>query len=114
MKFTEKVGNIKAFIQWHCDRSITVSFYNGTDLIATEVYFNATEKEAIEDLFRKQDIYTIEWLNINISNLSKLSDNTYQSCDDYFCRIDDTRYFKHFLDKGEWIRDKFGKRIIDR
>lgn len=118
MKFIEQVGNIKVFTEHFPDGSIEVSFLNGSDFVAKETYFNSREENAIADLFSKKlDIYTEEWLWLFcIPELVKVSDNTYKTSDtDWFCRIDDTKYFKHFNKSAdEFIVDKNGERIIDR
>lgn len=117
MMLVEKVGNIKVYTKNNAD-SIEVSFYNGSDLVVKETYSHATTEKAIADLFRKSlDTYTEEWLCLNCStNLVKISSNTYRDGEkDYFCRIDDTKYFKHFhKSANEFVKDKNGMRIIDR
>ena len=118
MKHIETIGNIKVFAE-SAGNSIIVRFYNGSDLAASETYFNATEENAIADLFSKTlDTYTEEWLWLNLltDGLVKLSDNTYRLGEkDWFCRIDDTRYFKHFHKSAdEFVVDKNGNKIIDR
>ena len=117
--FIEKVGNIRAYAEHHADNSIEVSFYNGADLVANETYFNATAENAISDLLSKTlDIYTEEylWLNCLTDGLEKLSDNTYKTGSmDWFCRIDNTKYFKHFhKSENDFVIDKNGERIIDK
>lgn len=118
MNFIEKVGNIKVYTEKNAEKDITVTFINGSDVIMSEVYFTNNEAAAIADLFTKMDIYTAEWLkeNINVMDLITLSKNTYRTGEkDYFCRIDDTKYFKHFCKSAdEFITDKNGMRIIDR
>lgn len=117
MKFIEKVGNIKVYTEQNGRKDYTVKFYNGSDLVKSEVYFTEEPQRAIEDLFTKMDIYTEEWLWLFcIPELVKVSDNTYKTSDtDWFCRIDDTKYFKHFNKSAdEFIVDKNGERIIDR
>ena len=119
MTLFEKVGNIKVYTERFTDDSIEVSFFNGSDLVARETYFNATEENAIADLFSKKlDTYTEEWLWLNCltDGLEKLSDNTYKiGSMDWFCRIDNTRYFKHFhKSENDFVIDKNGERIIDR
>lgn len=118
VNFIEKVGNITIYIEKNVDRSITVAFTKGTRVIMRETYFTNNQKAAINDLFRKMDIYTVEWLwlNIDLKDLKQLSKNTYLAGEkDYFCRIDDTKYFKHFYKSAdEFIPDKNGMRIIDR
>ena len=117
MKFIEKVGNIKVYTEQNGRNDYTVKFYNGSDLVKSEVYFTEEPQRAIEDLFTKMDIYTEEWLWLFcIPELVKVSDNTYKTSDtDWFCRIDDTKYFKHFNKSAdEFVVDKNGERIIDR
>lgn len=117
MKFIEKVGNIKVYTEQNGRNDYTVKFYNGSDLVKSEVYFTEEPQRAIEDLFTKMDIYTEEWLWLFcIPELVKVSDNTYKTSNtDWFCRIDDTKYFKHFNKSAdEFVVDKNGERIIDR
>ena len=117
MKHIEKVGNIDVFAEKNDERDYTIIFINGADIIAQEVYFTDKFNKAVEDFFKKiLDIYTEEWLYINASDLEKLTDNTYKSGEkDYFCRIDDTRFFKHYHKSvDEFVTDKNGMRIIDR
>lgn len=118
MKYIETVGNIKVYEERHSEKDTTITFMNGSDIVASEVYFTDSTSAAIADLFTKQDIYTAEWIrnNINITFLTILSENTYRAFEqDYFCRIDNTRYFKHYNKSAdEFITDKSGMRIIDR
>ena len=119
MTLFETVGNIKVFTENYPDGSIEVSFFNGSDLVARETYFNATTEGAISDLFSKKlDTYTEEylWLNCLTDGLEKLTDNTYKvGSMDWFCRIDNTRYFKHFhKSENDFVIDKNGEKIIDR
>ena len=119
MEFYKKVGNLKIYTKYYdTDKSIEVRVYNGSDLKTSETYFNATKKSAVNDILQKRfDIFTLEWLTLNFfTELIKISDNTYRIDEkDYFCRIDDTEYFKHFhKSPEEFVVDKYGKRIIDR
>ena len=119
MTLFEKVGNIKVYTEHYPDGSIEISFFNGSDLVARETYFNATAENAIADLFSKKlDTYTEEylWLNCLTDGLEKLTDNTYKvGSMDWFCRIDNTRYFMHFhKSENDFVIDKNGERIIDR
>lgn len=118
MRHIETVGNIRVYEERHSERNTTITFINGSDVVASEVYFTEEPQRAIEDLFTKMDIYTEEWLWLNCltDGLVKLSENTYKTSDiDWFCRIDDTRYFKHFAKlEEEFVKDKDGNRIIDR
>lgn len=115
MNFIEKVGNIKVYEDRHHEQDTTIYFYNGSDLIATEVYFTANTSAAIADLFQKVfDIYTEKFVYSIF--LEKHSSNTYQTSEkDWFCRIDGTKYFKHYYRSAdEFIKDKNGFRIIDK
>lgn len=119
LNFIEKVGNIKVYTEHFADDFIEVQLYNGSDCISSETYFDAIEKNAIADLLSKVlDIYTEEFLLINCitGNMVKITDNTYRIGEkDYFCKIDNTRYFKHFHKlANEFVADKNGKKIIDR
>ena len=118
MKFIEKVGNIKVCTEQNGRNDYTVKFYNGSDLVKSEVYFTEEPQRAIEDLFTKMDIYTEEWvwLNCLTDGLEKLTENTYKvGSMDWFCRIDNTKYFKHFHKaENDFVTDKNGERIIDR
>lgn len=100
MNYIEKVGNIKVYTEHHTDNSITVYLYNGADLVASDTYFNAREENAISDLFSKVfDTFTEEYLWLCVSNLELIEDGLYRAGDDYFKRIDNTRYYKHFNHK---------------
>ena len=119
MKHIEKIGNIDVFAEKNAERDYTITFINGSDIVAQEVYFTDFLEKGIEDLFRKKlDIYTSEWIenHFAIMLLEKLSQNTYRFGEkDYFCRIDNTRFFKHYCKSAdEFIADKTGFRIIDR
>lgn len=116
MKFVEKVGNIKVYTKnkENC-KGIVIILVNGSDVIMRELYGNCTVKQAIETIFKHLDIYTEEYIYL-FTDAKKISKNTYQvNNEDWFCRIDDTRFFKHFnRSKEEFIADKNGKRIIDK
>ena len=119
MTLFDKVGNIKVYTERFTDDSIEVSFFNGSDLVARETYFNAITENAIADLFSKKlDTYTEEWLWLNCltDGLEKLTENTYKvGSMDWFCRIDNTKYFKHFhKSENDFVTDKNGERIINR
>lgn len=119
MNLIDKVGNIKVYTEHFTDGSIEVHFYNGSDLVAKETYFNGTEENAIADLFSKKlDTCTEEWLWLNCltDGLEKLTENIYKvGSMDWFCRIDNTRYFKHFhKSENDFVTDKNGERIIDK
>lgn len=118
MNYIETVGNIKVYTKKNAERDVTVTFINGSDVVMSEVYFTNNETSAIADLFRKMDTYTLDWMLINIpeSELVQITENTYRTgTNDWFCRIDNTRFFKHFCKTAdEFIRDKNGLRIIDK
>lgn len=117
MKHIEKIGNINVYVEKNGERDYTITFINGSDEIAKEIYFTDNIKKAVEDLARKAlDTYTEEWLYLNVPELEKLTENTYKSDKkNYFCRIDKTKFFKHYHKSAdEFITDKNGMRIIDR
>ncbi|MBC5688180.1 hypothetical protein H8S37_04430 [Mediterraneibacter sp. NSJ-55] len=117
MKYIEKVGNIKVYAEKNAERDYTITFINCTDIVVQEVYFTNDIQFAIDDLFLKAfDIYTEEYIFLCIQGAEQLTKNTYRIGEkDYFCRIDDTRFFKHFCKSAdEFITDKNGMRIIDR
>ncbi len=96
MKFIEKVGNIQVFVRENAPADISVFFYNGKDCILQETFFTNDQNAAIERLFLQCDIVTLHWIyqNIPADRITRLSLNTCKmDAQDYFCRIDDTRYF---------------------
>jgi len=115
MKLYEKVGNITVYTKhFTSDNSIEVKFFNGSDIVASDTYFNSTSENAVADLFSKTlDVHTESFVYSIF--LEKHSQNTFQTNElDWFCRIDDTKYFKHFNKAAaEFTRDKGGLRIID-
>lgn len=122
MEYIKTVGDIKVFARKNAENDYTVSLYNGSDCIFTEVYFGDLEKAVDDSLLKACDICRQEYVYSIF--LEKYSNNTYgmsksMSADEkrqsWFCRIDDTKYFKHyFKSEDEFVRDKNGKRIIDR
>lgn len=119
MKHIEKVGNIDVFAEKNTEREYTITFINGSNIVAQEMYFVNDMQAAIDDLFTKAlDTYTLKWLldNIPIMELDQLSQHTYRTGEkDYFCRIDNTRFFRHYRKSAdEFILNKNGLRIIDR
>lgn len=95
MKFIEKVGNIKVYTEEH-GSDLKVVFINGCDIVLEDLYpLNAPEK-AIENLFQKFDTYSEEYLYLFLNDLEKVTENLYKSNGDWFKRIDNTRFFKHF------------------
>lgn len=116
MKYIEKVGNIKVYAEKNAERDYTITFINGTSIVAQEIYFTNDIQSAINDLFMKAfDTYTEEYIFLCIQGAERLTKNTYRIGEkDYFCRIDDTRFLQHFCcSPDEFIRDKNGMRIID-
>lgn len=122
MNFIEKIGNIKVYATKNADNGYTVSLYNGSDCIYTGVCFENLEKAIDDSLQKACDIYSQEYVYSTF--LEKYSNNTYgmgkslnadEKRQSWFCRIDDTKYFKHYFKvEDEFIRDKNGKRLIDR
>lgn len=116
MKFKQKVGNLQIYTRQNAKYDFTVSIYNGSDKVYSEDFFSPTEEEAINWAMQYMDYYTVEFIHQFVENVIKHSDNIYCTPErtDWFCRVDDTHFFKHFSKKeSEFIRDKFGKRIID-
>ena len=111
-----KVTDIKVFTEHFSDGSIQVSFYKYYELVATEIYFNTTDSKAITDLFTKVlDTYTEEYLYLNCCDgLTKFTDHTYKwGENDYFYRIENTKYFKHIclsIEEKELV-NKLGKSL---
>lgn len=117
MKHIEKVRNIDVYAEKNNNRDYTVTLINGTDIIVQEGYFTNDIQAAIENLFMKTlDTYTEDYIFLCISGVRRLTENTYKFGEkDYFCRIDDTRFFKHYYKSAdEFSVDKNGLRIIDR
>lgn len=117
MNLVKKIGNIKAYaeISTDCDQIITL--INGGDIIAREVYTADDTQMAVNDLLSKTlDIFTEDYIFHCVPDAQRMTENTYKSGDkDWFCRIDGTNYFKHYLKSvSEFNRDKNGLRIIDK
>lgn len=121
MEFIKQIGNVKVYIKKNADKDIKVMLYNGADLIASEVYFTDDENKAINTLLEVSlDIYTEDV--VKSLGAFKHSENTFELYvdmnlpeSDWFCRIDDTAYFKNYFKNGDsFVRDKDGMRIIDR
>ena len=114
MKYIEKVGNIKVYTEKMKNGFITITFMNGTDIVVQKLYSTEDINWAISNLFEKEfDTYTLEY--IQNFTADKLSDNTYKIGEkDYFCRIDNSRFFKYYHKYAkDFITDKNGMRIID-
>lgn len=117
MLFIDKVGNISIYTEHDTSNTTIISLINGNEIIFQETYLNYSTDKAIEDAIQKaMNAYTAEWLYLNASDLKKIKENTYKSGkEDYFCRIDNTRFFAHLTGSaGDFIKGKDGKRIIDR
>lgn len=117
-----KIGNITVLANKNTENDYTITIYNGSDCIYTEVYFSNLNYAINDSLQKSCDIYSQSYLAKMQFINKKLSDNTLMCVcgdgtgkQDYFCRIDDTEYFKHyFKSQDEFIKDKNGLRIIDR
>lgn len=100
MKKYATIGDVQVYFTENAKNDVTVSLYIGSDCIGSESYLTSNVNMSVEDLLMKKlDIYTEEWLYINVPGIEKLSTNTYKTDvmggNDWFCRIDNTRYFKH-------------------
>lgn len=116
-EIVSQVGNLKVLAkQFTEDNSIELHLYNGVDKVYSDTFINSTIHFAQERALQDFDIYTVDYLTRNfIIKLQKLSNHTYRIDDNYFCRIDNTAYFKHLTEpKGGWVEDKDGNRVIDR
>lgn len=122
MKEYGTVGNIKIFYTRNAENDFTINLYNGSDCIYSEVYFGNLDYAVRDSLQKACDIYTLSDLQkLKVVN-KRLSDNTIMCLcgdgtgkQDYFCRIDDTEYFKHYFKAcDEFVTDKHGKKIVDR
>lgn len=116
---TMKVCNLDIVLEQIYNACI-VRLYNGAECIQSETYLNVKGKsgqeKAIENSLQHRDIYTMNYLFDNLGHaLKKISENTYRVDNDYFCRIDDTCYFKHLVEPASgWCLDRNGSRVIDR
>ncbi len=93
-----------------------IEIYNGADLVFREIYSTRDEAAAERAALQNFDIFTHNAIyELCGFNLHKLSNNTYQSGEFFFCRIDNTEYFKAMQEpENGWIVDKNGRRIIDK
>lgn len=114
-ELTTRVGNLKVIAEETRNffDDITVMVLNGSDIIAQDIYTNRTLENATDDILQKLDYLTENYI-LEIADIEKLSANTYKSNAVYFCRIDNTKYFKRLEEDNGWTVDKYGKRIIDR
>jgi hypothetical protein len=122
MELIKTIGNIKVFYVQNAEKDFTINLYNGSDCIYSEVYFSNLDYAIRDSLQKACDIYTFRDLS-NMQIITKrLTNNTLVSItgdgtgkQDYFCRIDDTEYFKHYFKAAEeFIKDKNGNKIVDR
>lgn len=113
-----KVGNLKIIVKEESNffNDFSVMVLNGSDIIAQDIYTGGNLESVTSDILKKFDYYTKEYLVLYYpQKIEFLSENTLKIENDYFCRVDDTRFFKHFIMPVDgWTLDKFGKRIIDR
>lgn len=133
MKQFTKIGNIKVFTEYLGGKSseylaeeLLVKLVNGTDVVAQEIYSRKTYKEkAVADLLAKSvDIFEFSFIlshpeillygntgNTYYIPVENMDNNTPA---DWFCRIDNTNYFKHFHRAyNDFITDKHGKKIVE-
>ena len=121
MKLVEKIGNLTIWREDHTSfmdhlyrdgASFTLMVYNGADQVARETYYTnsyarddrAAERKAVERLMGSSfDTYTLEAIRAGLPKLTiehdgRLISGRIAGFDtvDYFKRIDDTRFFKHF------------------
>lgn len=118
----KSIGNIKVYYTKNAENDYTINLYNGSDCIYSEVYFSNLDYAVNHSLQIKCDIFNQSDLaKLQIIN-KRLSENTLMTVcgdetgkQDYFCRIDDTEYFKHYFKAyNEFVTDKNGMRIVDR
>lgn len=122
VKEYKTVGNIKIFYTRNSENDFTINLYNGSDCIYNEVYFSNLDYAVRDSLQKACDIYNLSDLRKMQVITKRLSENTLISItgngtgsQDYFCRIDDTEYFKHYCKPADYfVSDKDGLRIIDK
>lgn len=96
MRFIEKVGNIAVYLERNAKDDYTVNFLNGVDVVERKRYKTENPHGAICDLFRHMDIFTLPWLQFQLEELQEVKPGLFRSYGDYFKRIDDTDFYKHF------------------
>lgn len=119
MEKLKKVGNITVYYTKNGEKDYTIELYNGLDCIYKDSYFTSDLLAAVDkSLLISCDICTQEF--VNSVSTKRYSDNTYgivnvdEQKQDWFCRIDNTNYFKHFYEsENDFIKDKNSRRIID-
>ena len=111
----EKIGNLVIYRENHTSfmdhlyrdgATFTLHAYNGADEVAHETYFTPDVKTAVERLMVHFDTYTLEAIRagleaVTIEHDGRLISGRIAGFEDveYFKRIDDTRFFKHFTHK---------------
>lgn len=114
MQFIKKVGNLRFMYEQNGRNDITVYAINGTDIVASEVYFNATPKRAMVrmlqhffDTFTREDIaaalphYSVEYYGDLIYGKLAGFDTV-----EYFKRIENTDFFKHYTRRPAMTGDE--------
>ena len=113
----EKIGNLKVYAEAIKPGTYHIKIVNGNSIIAdTIIEGAAVVSSAIESALTVYDYYTEKYLYIHVAGIQKKTANTYHTADKkgWFCRVDNTRFFKHFAkSENDFIKDNHGKRIID-
>ena len=99
-----KIGNLEICGERDYDNSLHLIAVNGGDIVAEEVYYGGTVRSAINRLLLNHfDICTIEDIRAAIAspvleyNGGLISGKIAGFSDtEYFKRIDNTEYFKHY------------------
>jgi hypothetical protein len=106
MEFICKVGNLKIYYEFASAWEVVLYAINGADVVARELfafsYFNLDRFVALM-LQRNFDIYTIADIRAGLVNIKREYNGALLSgqlagfsSTEYFKRIDDTKYYKHF------------------
>lgn len=103
----DKIGNLTFYAERNEDESISMIAVNGTDIVAREVYYGGTVRQAINSMLRTQfDIVTIQYILYCVIDPVFEHDNrlisgrfAVSSSTEYFKRIDSTDYYKHFTQR---------------
>lgn len=108
MNFIERVGNLKLYYRMNDnifgDETITIYAVNGSDIVKSDVYTGRNYKNAAEHLlYRDFDTCTLETIRAGLPEIiseygGRLLYGKIAGFDrvDYFKRIDNTRFYKHF------------------
>ena len=99
-----KVGNLTIYSEEYSGRSLHLIAVNGVDIVAEGVYEHCTAEKAADHLLAINfDIYTISDIRAGIPapvteyNGALISGKIAGFSDtEYFKRIDDTKYYKHY------------------